>query len=92
MNKPNVLEVQKHLVDDAIDRRRAARCIYQAPQASQIVLHESPHLVVRPVPNRIRWRSWREQAYVASRPGHGFTVRADALERFRHVGGPEFQF
>jgi len=26
------------------------------------------------------------------RPGLGFTLRADALERFRYVDGPEYKF
>ena len=30
--------------------------------------------------------------HAPDRPGLGFTLRADALERFRYVDGPEFQF
>jgi len=28
--------------------------------------------------------------HVPDRPGLGFTLRADALERFRYVDGPEY--
>ena len=30
--------------------------------------------------------------HVPDRPGLGFTLRADALERFRYVDGPEYKF
>src|ERR1041385_2195098 len=30
--------------------------------------------------------------HAPDRPGLGFTLRADALERFRYVEGPEFEF
>jgi L-alanine-DL-glutamate epimerase-like enolase superfamily enzyme len=30
--------------------------------------------------------------HAPDRPGPGFTLRADALERFRYVDGPEFEF
>jgi hypothetical protein len=30
--------------------------------------------------------------HAPSAPGLGFTLRADALERFRYVDGPEFMF
>jgi L-alanine-DL-glutamate epimerase-like enolase superfamily enzyme len=30
--------------------------------------------------------------HAPDRPGLGFTLRADALERFRYVDGPEFEF
>ena len=30
--------------------------------------------------------------HAPDRPGLGFTLRADALERFRYVHGPEFEF
>jgi hypothetical protein len=30
--------------------------------------------------------------HASDRPGLGFTLRADALERFRYVDGPEYKF
>ena len=30
--------------------------------------------------------------YAPDRPGLGFTLRSDALERFKYVEGPEFEF
>ena len=30
--------------------------------------------------------------HAPDRPGLGFTLRADALERFRYVDGPEYKF
>jgi D-galactarolactone cycloisomerase len=30
--------------------------------------------------------------HAPDRPGLGYTLRADALERFRYVDGPEFEF
>jgi hypothetical protein len=30
--------------------------------------------------------------HAPGRAGLGFTLRADALERFRYVDGPEFEF
>ena len=30
--------------------------------------------------------------HAPDRPGLGFTLRADALERFRYVDGPEYEF
>ena len=30
--------------------------------------------------------------HAPDRPGLGFTLRADALDRFRYVDGPEFEF
>jgi len=30
--------------------------------------------------------------HAPERPGLGFTLRDDALDKFRYVGGPEFEF
>jgi L-alanine-DL-glutamate epimerase-like enolase superfamily enzyme len=30
--------------------------------------------------------------HAPDRPGLGFTLRADALDKFRYVAGPEFEF
>jgi len=30
--------------------------------------------------------------HAPDRPGLGFTLRSDALDRFRYVPGPEFEF
>jgi L-alanine-DL-glutamate epimerase-like enolase superfamily enzyme len=46
------------------------------------------------VPQEKRHRTIRPDGMVHApdQPGLGFTLRADALERFRYVDGPEFEF
>jgi len=43
-------------------------------------------------PSTAEWCARLHLAPSSMRPGLGFTLRADALERFKYVDGPEFEF